>query len=169
MDIKPIKNEDDYRAALAQVDALGDPTEGGEEFDRLDVLVTLIEAYEAKHYPMSPLDPIAAVEYEMEKRGLTRQDMEDVIGPSGRVSEVLNRQRPLTMTMIRRLHSTYDIRPDVLIREYPLYRSSRGNKRIRQKTLVQQKKSAREAASQLARIDSEQGVVYGTRASEVAA
>ena len=89
------------------------------------MLVTLVEAYEAKHHPMSPPDPIAAIEYEMEKRGLTQQDLEAVIGPSGRVSEVLNRQRPLTVTMIRRLHSAYHISPDVLIRSYPLDRTPR--------------------------------------------
>ena len=120
MVIKPIKNEGDYKAVLARIDALGDPDEGSEAFDLLDVLVTLVEAYEAKHQPMSPPDPIAAIEYEMEKRGLTRQDLEAVIGPSGRVSEVLNRQRPLTVTMIRRLHSAYHISPDVLIQRYSL-------------------------------------------------
>ena len=121
--IKPIKNEGDYRAVLAQIDTLGDPDEGSEAYDLLDVLVTLVEAYEAKHHPMSPPDPIAAIEYEMEKRGLTRQDLEAVIGPSGRVSEVLNRQRPLTVTMIRRLHSAYHLSADVLITSYPLERS----------------------------------------------
>ena len=123
MIVKPIKNDGDHRDVLAQIDALGDPDEGSEAYDLLDVLVTLVESYEAKHYPMSPPDPIAAIEYEMEKRGLTRQDLEAVIGPSGRVSEVLNRQRPLTVTMIRRLHSAYDISPDVLIRRYPLNKS----------------------------------------------
>ena len=123
MIVKPIKNEGDYRAVLAQIDTLGDPDEGSEASDLLDVLVTLVEAYEAKHHPMSPPDPIAAIEYEMEKRGLTRQDLEAVIGPSGRISEVLNRQRPLTVTMIRRLHSAYQLSADVLIRSYPLERS----------------------------------------------
>jgi len=129
MVIKPIKNETDYRAALAQIDVLGDPDDGSEAYDLLDVLVTLVEAYEAKHHPMSPPDPIAAIEYEMEKRGLTRHDLEAVIGPSGRVSEVLNRQRPLTVTMIRRLHSTYHISPDVLISSYALDRSPRAKTR----------------------------------------
>lgn len=128
MNISPIKNEQDYIAALSLVDHLSDAQIDTEEFDKLDILVTLIEAYEAKCFPISPPDPIAAIEYEMEKRGLTRQDLEIVIGPSGRVSEVLNRQRPLTMTMIRRLHEAYQIRPDVLIASYPLSTSSRSSK-----------------------------------------
>ncbi len=120
MNVRPIKTHEDYKAALSLVDQLSDAQVDTEEFDALDVLVTLIEAYEAKHYPIGPPDPVAAIEYEMEKRGLTRQDLEAVIGPSGRVSEVLNRQRPLTVSMIRRLHSAYHIRPDILIASYPL-------------------------------------------------
>jgi HTH-type transcriptional regulator/antitoxin HigA len=126
--IRPIKMEEDYLDTLRMIDGLGDPEEGTEEFDLLDVLVTLVEAYEAKHYPMSPPDPIAAIEYEMEKRGLTRKDLESVIGPSGRVSEVLARQRPLTVTMIRGLNRTYQIDAEVLITEYPLNKERRGRK-----------------------------------------
>jgi HTH-type transcriptional regulator/antitoxin HigA len=128
MAIKPIKNEADYRAALSQIDSFGDPIEDTEDYAVLDALVTLVEAYEEKHYPMSPLDPIAAIEYEMEKRGLTRKDLEKILGPSGRVSEVLNRQRPLTVTMMRGLYSAYQIRPDVLIAGYPLEKRPRSKK-----------------------------------------
>src|SRR5580692_2976981 len=100
MTIKPIKTQDDYEAALAEVERLFDIDKTADDFDRLDLLATLVEAYEAKHYPIGPPDPVAAIEYEMEKRGLSRRDLEPIIGPSGRVSEILNRQRPLTMTMI---------------------------------------------------------------------
>lgn len=128
MTIKPIKTEEDYLTALKVIDSLGDPEEGTEAFDTLDILVTLVEAYEAKHYPISPPDPISAIEYEMEKRGLTRKDLERVIGPSGRVSEVLARQRPLTVTMIRSLNRTYRIAAEILITEYPLNKEKRVRK-----------------------------------------
>ena len=101
--------------------------------------MTLIEAYEAKHHPIGPPDPIAAIEYEMEKCGLSRQDLEAVIGPSGRVSEVLNRQRPLTVSMIRRLYSAYHISPDILIASYPIDKAARTRKppvRRRTQTLL---------------------------------
>jgi len=118
--LKPIKDEDAYRAALVEIDRLADAQEGTEEFDRLDILATLVEVYEAKHHPIGLPSPLAAIEYEMEKRGLTRRDLEEILGRSGRVSEVLRRQRPLTMTMIRRLRSQFNISADVLIAEYPL-------------------------------------------------
>lgn len=120
MTIKPIKTEEDYQAALAEISRLFDAREDTEDFDRLDVLATLVEAYEAKHCPIAPPRPLAAIEYEMEKRGLSRRDLEPILGPSGRVSEVLNGQRPLTMTMIRRLHSQFNLSADVLIARYPL-------------------------------------------------
>ena len=128
MNIKPIKTHEDYKAALSLVDELSDAQIGTEDFDKLDVVVTLIEAYETKIYPIGPPDPIAAIEYEMEKRGLTRSDLETVIGPSGRVSEVLGRRRPLSMSMIRRLHSAYQIRPDILIASYPLDKAALSKK-----------------------------------------
>ena len=120
MNISPIKTEENYKAALSLVESLSDAQVGTEEFDRLDIIVTLIEAYEAKHHPIGPPDPIATIEYEMEKRGLTRRDLEKIIGPSGRVSEVLNRQRSLTVTMMRRLQSAYQISPSILIASYSL-------------------------------------------------
>ena len=120
MTIKPIKTEEDYKAALAEISRLFDAHESTEDFDRLDVLATLVEAYEAKHCLISPPSPLAAIEYEMEKRGLSRRDLEPILGPGERVSEVLNGQRSLTMTMIRRLHSQLNLSVGVLIAHYPL-------------------------------------------------
>src|SRR5439155_14037017 len=101
-EIKPIKTEADYDAALAEIATLMDAEPGTPEGDRLDVLVTLVEAYEAKHWRIDPPDPIAAIKLRMEQRGLTRHDLEKILGSKSRVSEVLNRKRPLTLEMIRR-------------------------------------------------------------------
>lgn len=120
MTIKPIKTEEDYKAALSEINRLFGAHEGTEDFDRLDVLATLVEAYEAKHCPIAPPSPLAAIEYEMEKRGLSRRDLELILGPGRRVGEVLDGRRPLTMTMIRRLHSHFNLSADVLIAPYPL-------------------------------------------------
>jgi HTH-type transcriptional regulator/antitoxin HigA len=120
MIIKPIKTHEDHQAALAEVERLFDVDKTAEEYDQLDLLSTLVESYEAKHYAIGPPDPIAAIEYEMEKRGLTRRDLEPIIGPSGRVSEVMNRHRPLTMTMIRNLHDRFGLSADILLAKYPL-------------------------------------------------
>jgi HTH-type transcriptional regulator / antitoxin HigA len=113
--IKPIKTEADYDAVLAQIDALMDAEAGTLEGDRLDVLVTLVEAYEAKHWQISPPDPIAAIELRMQQKGLTRRDLEKILGSRSRVSEILNRKRPLTLDMIRRLHSLWGIPAESLI------------------------------------------------------
>ncbi len=120
MTIKPVKTEEDYKAALGEIHRIFDVQEGTEDFDRLDILATLVEAYEAKHSPVAPPTPLAAIEYEMEKRGLSRRDLEPILGPGGRVGEVLDGRRPLTMTMIRRLHSHFNLSADVLIARYPL-------------------------------------------------
>ena len=128
MTIKPIKSEDDYKAAVAEIENLFEIEKDAEQYDRLDVLATLVEAYEAKHYPIGPPDPIAAIEYELEKRGLSRRNLEPIIGPSGRVSEVLNRQRPLTMTMIRKLHNQWGISGDVLLNEYSINKPTKTNR-----------------------------------------
>ncbi len=126
-EIKPIKTEADYDAALAEIATLMDAEPGTPEGDRLDVLVTLVEAYEAKHWPIDPPDPIVAIKLRMEQRGLTRHDLEKVLGSKSRVSEVLNRKRPLTLEMIRRLHARWGIPAESLIQ--PTTRP----KRIRQK------------------------------------
>ncbi len=103
MDIKPIKNEADYDAVLERIDMLMDAKADSPEGDELDVLVTLVEVYEAKHHPIDPPDPVEAILFRMEQAGLDRKALEPYIGRSGRVSEVLNRKRPLSIEMIRKL------------------------------------------------------------------
>ena len=120
MDIHPIRTKADYRAALKEVERLWEAEPAPPEGDRVDVLVTLIEAYEAKHFPIPAPDPIAAIAYMMEQKGLSRRDLEPAIGSRGRVSEVLTRKRPLTLPMVRALSPLLDIPVDVLVRPYPM-------------------------------------------------
>ncbi len=115
-ELKPIRSEADYEAALAEVERLWSAKTGTPDGDHLDVLVTLIDAYEAEHYPMDPPDPIEAIKFRMEQQGLTRKDLEPIIGTRTRVAEVLNRRRGLSIDMIRRLHERLGISADVLIR-----------------------------------------------------
>lgn len=103
MDIRPIKTEQDYSTALEEVESLWGAEIDTLDGDKLDVLITLIEAYEGRHHPIDPPDPIEAILFRMEQEGLDRKALEPYIGHSGRVSEVLNRRRPLTLLMIRRL------------------------------------------------------------------
>lgn len=124
MDIRPIRSKADYRAALKEVERLWDAEPGTAVGDRVEVLVTLIEAYEAKHVPIPAPDPIAAIEFMMDQKGLTRRDLEPAIGRSGRVSEVLTRKRPLTLPMVRALSALLDIPPAVLVQPYPLRRAA---------------------------------------------
>ena len=115
----PIRTEDDYKAALKAVEAVfGAPTEldpDSDEGARFDALVTLIEAYERKHYPIDPPDPIEAIKFRMEQGGLTVKDLEPMIGKSNRVYEVLSGKRNLTLPMIRRLHRDLGIPAESLI------------------------------------------------------
>jgi len=116
MDIKPIRNEADYQAALQKIEELLDTSPESSEGDRLDVLVTLVEAYEAKHFPIPlPDDPVQVLEYYMESRGLSRKDLIPYLGSKERVSEVLNRKRGLSIAMVRRLHTGLDIPAELLI------------------------------------------------------
>jgi HTH-type transcriptional regulator / antitoxin HigA len=115
-ELKPIRNETDYEAALAEVERLWGAKSGTPDGDRLDILATLIDAYETEHYPMDPPDPIEAIKFRMEQQGLTRKDLEPIIGTRTRVAEVLNRKRGLSIDMIRRLHDSLGISADVLIR-----------------------------------------------------
>lgn len=118
MEIKPIRTDEDYENALHEIDALFDSDPDSPEGDKLDILVTLVEAYETKHYPVSLPDPIEAIEYHMERLGLTRKDIEQYIGGPSRVSEILNRKRPLNLRMIRNLHKGLGISLEVLSQEY---------------------------------------------------
>lgn len=120
MEIKPIKSESDYEAALQEIERLFESEPGTAEGDRLEVLVTLVEAYEDEHYAIPAPDPIEAILYFMESRGLERADLEAYIGSRARVSEILNRKRPLTLAMIQRLNAGLGIPADVLIQSYPL-------------------------------------------------
>jgi HTH-type transcriptional regulator/antitoxin HigA len=117
--LQPIRSEDDYRAALKRVehffDAAQEPDPDSEEGAFFEALMTLVEAYERKHYPISPPDPIEAIKFRMDQNGISVKDLEPIIGKSNRVYEVLNRKRPLTLAMIRRLHSALGIPAEVLI------------------------------------------------------
>jgi HTH-type transcriptional regulator / antitoxin HigA len=115
-ELKPIRTEADYEAALAEVERLWGTKSGTPKGDRLDVLATLIDVYEAKHYPMDPPDPIEAIRFRMEQQGLTRKDLEPMIGTRNRIAEVLNRKRGLSIEMIRQLHDKLGISAEVLIR-----------------------------------------------------
>jgi len=115
-DLKLIRTEADYDEALADVERLWGAKSGTPEGDRLDVLTTLIDVYEAKHYPMDPPDPVEAIRFRMEQQGLTRKDLEPMIGPRNRVADVLNRKRSLSIDMIRQLHIRLGISAEVLIR-----------------------------------------------------
>jgi HTH-type transcriptional regulator / antitoxin HigA len=120
MDIRPIKTEADYQAALAESERLFDALPDTPAGDRLDVLATLVEAYEAQHYSLPAPDPIDAITYHMESRGISRRDLEPYLGSRARVAEVLNRKRPLSLDMIRRLHAGLGIAAEILIQPYAL-------------------------------------------------
>lgn len=120
MELKPIRTKAEYKAALHEIEVLFDASDKTPEADRLEVLSMLVEKYEAQHYPIPAPDPIEFLIYTMESRGLTRKDLEAYIGSRGRVAEVLNRSRPLTLTMIRRLSEGLKLPADVLIVDYEL-------------------------------------------------
>jgi HTH-type transcriptional regulator/antitoxin HigA len=118
MEIRPIHTEADYKAALREVSASFDnePEPGTPDGDRFEVLLTLVEAYEAKHYPVDLPDPVEAIRFRMEQSGLTPKDLVPAIGQLNRVYEVLARKRPLTLKMIWRLHENFGIPAESLIR-----------------------------------------------------
>lgn len=120
--LRPIRTEADYEVALAEIEKLFEAQPQTPAGDRLDVLTTLVEAYERKQYPILPPDPIEALQYHLESRGLTRRDLEPYLGSRARVAEVLNRRRGLTIEMIRRLHEGLGIPAATLIQPYPLER-----------------------------------------------
>jgi HTH-type transcriptional regulator/antitoxin HigA len=118
MDIRPIRNETGYAAALTEIDGLMDAEPGTPEGDRLDLLATLIEAYEARMVPMPVLDPVTTILMHLENRGLSRRDLEPAIGSRARVAKILNCKRTLTLPMIQRLHDQLRTPLEALVREY---------------------------------------------------
>ena len=124
MEIRPLKDDADYEAALQEIERLFDAEPGTPEGERLEVWLTLVEAYEARHYDIPTPDPIEAIHYCMESRGLARRDLEPYIGTRARVSEILNRQRPLTLRMIRSLEAGLGIPAEILIQPYSLTREA---------------------------------------------
>ncbi|MGO8880095.1 MAG: helix-turn-helix domain-containing protein [Desulfomonilaceae bacterium] len=117
MEIKPIKTEADYEATLAEIEKLWESGADTPESDRLDILVTLVEAYETKHYPIDPPDPVEAIKFRMEQMGLTDKDLETYMGGRGSVTKILTRKLPLNLDMIRKLHKNLGISVEVLISE----------------------------------------------------
>ena len=124
MKLRPIKTKRDYEAALKEADKLWDAPAGSDEGDRLEVLALLIHAYEAKHYPIPDPDPVDFLHHVMEARGLARKDLEPYIGSRARVAELLNRVRPLSLDMIRRLSTGLRIPAEVLIPSYEVKRAA---------------------------------------------
>jgi HTH-type transcriptional regulator/antitoxin HigA len=118
MTLKPIRNDQDYQAALQEIELLWDAEPDSPESDMLEIWVTLVEAYEKNRFDLPAPDPIAALEYFMESRGWTRKQLEPYIGSRGRVSEILSRKRPLTLAMIRRLEQATGIPGSILIQPY---------------------------------------------------
>ncbi len=116
MDIRPIKNETNYRETLREIEALMSAEIGSPEGDRLDVLVTLVEAYERQHYPIDFPDPVEAIKFRMEQQGLTIEDLVPVIGRKNWVYEILAGKRPLTLRMIENLHETFSIPAESLLK-----------------------------------------------------
>ena len=115
-DVKPIRSEKDHQAALLELKRLWGAKGNTPAGDRLDVLATLVDLYESEHPPIDPTDPVEAIKFRMEQQGLTRKDLEGIIGTRTRISEVLNRRRALSIGMIRRLHDRLGISAEVLIR-----------------------------------------------------
>jgi len=120
VDVNPVRTEQDYEAALAGIEGLIGAAPGTPEGDRLDVLVTLVQAYEAAQHPIDAPDPISLLQFVVEQRGLDRAALQPMLGNRGRVSEVMSRRRPLTLAMIRRLQTGLGLPADILVRPYPL-------------------------------------------------
>lgn len=124
MDIKPIKNKADYRATLKEVELLMNARANTADGERLDVLVMLVEAYEKKHFPLELPDPVEAIKFQMDQKGLTAKDLEPMIGRLNRVYEILNHKRPLTLKMIWKLHRGLGIPAESLIRQAEEFRAA---------------------------------------------
>ena len=115
MNVTPIKTTRDYDRALRRIERLMDAKPGGKNGDELDVLTTLVEAYEAKHHAIYPPDPVEAIKFRMDQLGLTRKDLEAMLGGRGRVSEILTKKRGLSLEIIRRLHRDVHARPAPMV------------------------------------------------------
>ncbi len=115
MEIRPIKNEADYKATLDRIEDLWGAKKDTPKGDELDLLVTLVEAYEMKHYPIAPPDPIEAIKFRMEQMGMTKADMVQYLGSQSRVSEILNGKRNLTLGMIKKLYKGLKIPAEILL------------------------------------------------------
>ena len=124
VDIRPIHTDEDHTLALREIEGLMRAEAGTPEGERLDLLVTLVEAYEARRWPIAAPDPIEAILFMMDQKGLTRRDLEPAIGSRGRVAEILNRRRALTLHMIRRLSALLDLPADILIQPYPIHQAA---------------------------------------------
>ena len=120
MHIKPIKNEEDYTQALEHIESLMDAKPNTQQMDELDVMTTLVEAYEEQHYKIEAPDPIAAIKFRMEQEGLKQKDLVTIIGSKSRVSEILNKKRKLTIEMIRNLHKQLHIPVESLFLDYKI-------------------------------------------------
>ena len=117
MTIKPIRNDDDLKRVLRRLESIFQAEEQTPQADERDVLITLVEVYENKHYDFGPTDPVEAIKFRMEQQGLTARDLEQFLGTSGRVSEVLNRKRPLSLRMVKKLHDGLKIPYESLLAE----------------------------------------------------
>ena len=129
MHIQPIRTESDHDAAVARIAHLMGAKPGTPAGDELDVLATLVDVYESRHFPIDTPDPIAVIRFQMEQQGLTRKDLEPMIGTRARVSEVLTGKRALTLPMIRRLHTRLRIPLDLLVGTASATRSPRSRKK----------------------------------------
>lgn len=145
MDIRPLKSEADYQAALSEIETLFDAEPNTPHADRLEVLTTLVEAYEEQHFSIPAPDPVEAVNYFMESRGLSRKDLEPYIGSRARVSEILSRKRPLTLRMIQRLHHELGIPAEALLMPYQA-RTVKSRKRLPPNKRIQPTRASRSAS-----------------------
>jgi len=120
MQIRPIRTVEDNQAALARIEELWDAEPNTPEGDELEVLATLVSAFEEEHYPIEAPDPIEAIKFRMEQQGLKDKDLVPFLGQRSRVTEVMSRKRGLSITMIRKLHTGLRIPVDCLVKEYQL-------------------------------------------------
>lgn len=147
MQIRPIRTEQDHRAAVARVEELMLAQPDTPEGDELDVLATLVDAYEAKHHAVDAPDPVSAIQFRMEQQQLSRKDLEPLIGSRARVSEVLTGKRPLTLEMVRRVRAGLGISADLLIMPAPALATEHPSSRLRPAKVASQAKAATRKAA----------------------